>query len=124
MTIDEQVAQFVRLSELERKLKAALEEAKTKRMALEVAILDHWSNNSITGQRVAGVTVYPQRSVYASAPRDAVEAAGLHDLVSVSSASFSAWYREWERSGEPIPQELADCIKVTERTSLRTRRGF
>jgi hypothetical protein len=124
MNIDEQVAEFVRLSELERELKSDLDTVASQRIALEAAILEHWTNNGIEKTRVRGLTVYPQRRVYATAPLDAVEAAGLHDLIGVSSASFSAWYREHERSGEPLPDALVDTIRVTEKTSLRTRKGF
>lgn len=123
MTPDEQVARYVDLANEERALKAELDVVSTERIALQAAILEHWGNNNITQQRVRGLTVYPQRQVYASAPKNAVEAAGLHDLIGVGSQSFSAWYREIIASGESIPEPLRDVITVSERTVLRTRRG-
>lgn len=123
MTIDEQVARFVELSERERDLKSDLDVVSKERMGLQAAILEHWGNNNITGQRVRGLTIYPQRQVYASAPIEAVKAAGLDELIGVNTQSFSAWYREHELTGEPLPAALQDCIRVTERTTLRTRRG-
>jgi hypothetical protein len=122
--IDEQVSEFVQLSERERELKAELKEVSAQRIALEAAILQHWQDQGIEKARVKGLTLYPDTRVYASAPREAVEAAGLHDLVGVSSASFSAWYREWEASGDPLPEPLVDQINVFRKTTLRTRKGF
>jgi hypothetical protein len=122
--IDEQVGRFVSLSELERELKAKLDAVKSERIALEAAILDHWSNNGITAQRVKGMTVYPQRRVYASAPIEAIEAAGLHELVGVNSQRLSAYVRECEQSDTPLPQPLADAVTLTEYVSLRTRKGL
>lgn len=124
MTIDEQVSRYVELAEKQRWLKAELDAVTTEKVALEAAILDHWGNNGITGQRVKGMTVYPQRVVYASAPLEAIEAAGLHELVGVNSQRLSAYVRECESSGTPLPQPLADAITLTERISLRTRKGL
>ncbi len=121
--IENQLARFVHLADLERELKAKLADVTAERIALEGVLLDHWSNNGITQMRVAGLTVYPQTTLYASAPLDAVREAGLDDLVGVNSQSLSAFVREKRRLDEPLPEPLAAAIRITEKTSLRTRRG-
>lgn len=122
-TIEDKVARYVELADAERETKARLDAIKAERIPLEAAILDHWGNNGITGQRVRGLTVYPQRMVFASAPLEAIEAAGLHELIGVNSQRLSAYVREHEASGEPLPQPLADAVTLTEKISLRTRKG-
>lgn len=123
-SIEAKVEQFISTAEEERDLKAKLDAIKAERIALEAAILDEWGNTGITGLRVKGVTLYPQRQVYASADLDVIEASGLTELIGVNSQRLSAYVRECEANGTPLPQPLADAIRLTEKISLRTRKGF
>ncbi len=123
------VARYVSLSDLERELKHKLDEVQKSKAELEPQILDYWIDNDIQSQKVNGVTLYPHRQVWASHGGDpqravaAMRAAGLDDMVTVNSQTLSAWVRERQANDEPLPPVVAEAILVTERVSLRTRRG-
>lgn len=123
------VSRYVSLADTERELKRQLEEIQKEKAALEPQILDYWIEHDIEGQKVNGVTLYPHRQVWASHGGDpqravaAMRAAGMDDLITVNSQTLSAWVRERRANDEPLPPEVAEAILVTERVSLRTRRG-
>ena len=123
------VARYVNLSDLERELKHKLEEVTKSKQELEPQILGYWIDNDIQQQRVNGATIYPHRQVWASHGGDpqravaAMRSAGLDDLITVNSQTLSAWVRERQANDEPLPAKVAEAILITERVSLRTKRG-
>jgi hypothetical protein len=127
--IESLTKRYVGLADLERELKAKLDEVQKSKAEIEPQIMDHWANHGIESQRVNGVTIYPHRQVWASHGGDpqravaAMRAVGLDDLVTVNSQTLSAWVREKQANGEAIPPEVEGAIIVTERVSLRTRRS-
>jgi hypothetical protein len=132
MTVDitALTARYVRLADDERALKADLEWLQKQKQEIEPLILAYWIEHEKTLEKFEdGTTLYAHRQVWASHGGDAQRAvsalrsAGLDELVTVNSQTLSAWVRERQANGEEIPPEVGEAILITERTSLRTRRG-
>lgn len=124
--------------EVERKqLEERLAEIKKEQGPLEEQALEALAGDGISSMRMNGRTVYVERRLWAGlevpegesrldAQRRAFEAfhaAGLDDFLTLSTQRLSAWVREREELGEPIPPEIAELIKVSEVFSLRSRKG-
>lgn len=78
------------------------------------------------------VTVYLERKIWAKCtdedwPRAcaALRDAGLGDFVleRYNTTTFSAYLRELDKAGTPMPEPLVGAIEADERLSIRTRRG-
>ena len=128
-SIADKISAFIELSERERDLKHELDNIKKAKDRLEPEILEHWVDNEIQSQRVRGNTLYLHTQTWASAGDnrqravEALRAAGLEDLITVNSQTLSAFVREKQANGEALPPEVQDTITITERVSLRARRG-
>lgn len=90
-------------------------------------ILERWADEGVDSVRVDGRTVAVRRSVYARVLDrarlvPALRAAGLEDLLTANTTTLSAWIREREDHGEPLPTAFDEVIGTFERFSLVTRK--
>lgn len=118
-----------------RELEAELEAIKVEMMPLEEAVIDQFTLSGVQGAvKIGGYSIHLQRALWVR-PKDgdvertaaALKAAGIPELVSetVNVNRLSAWARELDRMGEPIPPELDDYLERDERyrAIVRTARS-
>lgn len=122
--------EFVELAKERRELEARLKAVKARQEKLETPLLDSFAKNETQNVRVAGITVYVHRQLWAN-PRDgdydravqAMRKSGLGDLIQerFNTNTLSAYFRELDAQGEAATPAMEDAFVVNEVFSLRTR---
>jgi len=131
MNTDE-LKRFVALEERRRQLEAEIDTLKAEAAELEQALMPQFEQAGIERVSVDGRTVYVERKLWAKA-RDGDKAAvckalkrcRLGDYVeeTFNTNSVSAYIRELDREGRPLPASLREVLEVSEVFKLRTRRS-
>jgi hypothetical protein len=128
----EKLHRFTELETRRRQLQEELRAVDAESLELEAELLSEFERAGIQNMKVNGVTVYLHRQVWANAREGdydracaALLDAGLPELVErrFNTNRLSAWVRERTREGEEIPDALKDGIEISERFSIRTRKG-
>ena len=125
------IERYVRLTEQRRRLDAWLDRVKDQLTALEDAVLEEMIEGGCQSVKAAGGrTVYLHRQFWANPVEGdyqrasaALRAAGLSDMVLLrfDTKNLSAWCRERNAAGEPLPSSFDGAIKVSEQVSVRVR---
>jgi hypothetical protein len=115
LTMDEKIEQFIELETERRELEARLKEVKEEIAPLHEQVLTYFEQTGTSKIKRSGLTLYVHRQLWAR-PIDgdyergcaALKAAGLEDMVkeSFNIHTLSAYIRELERMGEPIPESF------------------
>jgi hypothetical protein len=130
LTMDEKIEQFIELETERRELEARLKEVKEEIAPLHEQVLTYFEQTGTSKIKRSGLTLYVHRQLWAR-PIDgdyergcaALKAAGLEDMVkeSFNIHTLSAYIRELERMGEPIPETFEGAIQTEETFQIRTR---
>ncbi len=122
---------YARLDKEKRGLEDRLKKLKVQIEETSHAVLDHFQKLGIDRVTVEGVTIYVRRELWAGREQDvsvdqactALKDAGLSEYAHerVNTQSLSAYVRELDAAGEPLPAELQGVIKVSEVFKLSTR---
>ena len=129
MNTDE-LRRYVALEERRRKLEAEIDTIKAEVAELEQRLLPQFEQGGLQRVSIDGRTVYIERKLWARA-KDGNKAAvckalkrcHLGDYVeeTFNTNSLSAYIRELDREGRPLPPSLAVVLDVSEVFKLRTR---
>ena len=139
------VNQFIELDAKKKQADDDLEAIKEQMAELEPQIMERFENAGMQSMKSKqGVVLYIRRQLFAGAVEGAtvlltesLKSAGLGDLVkeAVNSQRLSSWVTEFEAEHfngskvrpeeliEAMPAELKESLKVTEKFSLRTKKG-
>lgn len=129
--MNDNVEEFIELSKRKKKLTDELNEVQSRLGALDVLILEEFSQNGTQAVIRNGMTVYLHSQLWAKKKEGvsnaqavkALEEAGLEDYTSLNHQSLSALLREWDKSGEPIPESLQPYIEGSIAYSIRSRKA-
>lgn len=122
------VNKLVELTLQKRELETRAKELAREIAEVEESLLEQFGEAGISSVRAEGGTVSLSRQLWATcADGDysracaALEAAGLSEFVQnrFNSNTLSAYFRELDRDGRPIPKALEGAIDVAERFTLR-----
>jgi len=129
----DEVRELIELRERKRAIKGSLDEVDARIKFLTPRILDEFSRSGVQRITVDGRTIYQTAKVWVSRAEgvlpddfhDLLREEGLGSLVKegVNSQTISAWYREQRDLGEPIPDRLAEALKVSEVSDLGVRKA-
>ncbi len=128
----EELRRFVALEERRRQLEAEIETVKAQTSELEQALLPQFEQSGMERVSIDGRTVYIERKLWAKAKDGdkpavckALKRCRLGDYVeeTFNTNSLSAYVRELDREGRPLPPSLATVLDVSEVFKLRTRRS-
>lgn len=124
------IQRLVSLNEEKEELEARLKAINSERETVSTAILERWSEEGTTSQKVNGKLVSVRCQKFATvidgnyeAAAAALKAAGLERLLRANTQTLSAWMREREESGLGQPPEFEGVIGQYERYSLSVRNG-
>ena len=138
------VKKYVELNEEIKTKDAEIGALKTELATIQEELLARWERSSTTQMRILGQTVYIHRQLWPKNIHEssdtvlALKASGLDDLVEEkhNSNRLAAYVREIAREHEEgglpltceqireyLPLPLKTAIDVTEKVSLRVRRG-
>jgi len=124
--------EFAELTHRKNDLEAELGKVKERLGELQPLLLDAIEQERFPSRAtVKGLNVYVQRRTFASPKEDrkavaaALVADGLTEYVKedYNANSLSAFVRDCEREGVPIPPNLDAAIKVTEKFEVRAARS-
>jgi hypothetical protein len=123
-----EIARLIELDEAKKQLEADIKSITEERSALEQKLLADFEAMGIDSIKSGGKTVYIQRQLWARASEGSANvfrAAGLDYMVkeSVNTQTLSAYVRELDRDGSPVPPEIAAVTNVSEAFQLRTRKA-
>ena len=112
---------------------AKLDRIKADIKACEPRVLDFFEKSGIPRTTVRGVTIYVKRDLWAGREEgvtnevacEALAKAGLGDFAAMrfNTQTLSAYVRECENNGEPLPEEFKGVIKVSETFKIQARKG-
>lgn len=128
----DRVKELLAVEEQIERVESDLKGLKERAEKLDEEVQSLFCEHGIQNIGVGGKTVYMSRQTWTSVrperkeeARKVLEALGLGDFVkeSVSGQQLSAWVRERIDQNETIPPELQECIRVTEKLSIRVRKG-
>jgi len=131
MNTDE-LKRFVALEERRRKLEAEIDTVKAEAAELEELLLPQFEQSGMERVAIDGRTVYVERKLWAKAKDGdkasvckALKRCRLGDYVeeTFNTNSLSAYVRELDREGRPLPPSLREVLEVSEVFKLRTRRS-
>ena len=140
------VNRFIELEEMRKSREGEIDEIKKEVAELEPQIMERFENAGMQSMKSKqGTVIYIRRDLWSGAKEgaevlllEALKAVGLGDMVKekVNTQTLSAYVREQEKdqfganvSAKPeeiigvLPEPLRGAINITERFSLRTRRG-
>lgn len=129
----EKFRRFVQLEKSRKELKAKLKVIDEERCLLIPVLLRTFVDNGIKDFPIDGRRCYPRRTIYCGSQEgkveqlvDALIARGCKQLVAPQTMRFSAWYRELDEAagidGDPMPEDLKDLMKVSEKFIVATRK--
>ena len=120
---------FVDATRSKRELEAQIKVLNEAIEKSEKKLLDEMSDAGVQRVTVDGVTVYIHRQLWASKAGNvtdeeaasAISSAGLSDMVKpkFNTSTMSAYIRELDNQGLPIPEPLVGVLSVTEKFSVR-----
>jgi hypothetical protein len=122
------VNKLVELTMKKRALEAEAKEVAAEIAEIEESLLEQFGEAGISSVRAEGGTVSMSRQLWATCREGnyeracaALRAAGLDEFVQprFNANSLSAYFRELDREGKPIPAEIDGAIDLAERFSLR-----
>lgn len=128
----EQLRTFVTLEQQRLDLEIQIDAIKRETAELEAALLPQFEQDAIDRISIDGRTVYVERKLWAKAKDGdkpsvckALKRCRLGDYVeeTFNTNSLSAYVRELDREGRPLPPSLATVLDVSEVFKLRTRRS-
>jgi hypothetical protein len=147
-TTKDLVKKFIKLDQSIKKKEGEIDKLKEERRPLEEELMRRFQDGGIASMKSnAGVTVYVRRDLWAGAINEGKEALyaamktvdGVKEMVkeTVNVQTFSAWVREKidrhfgedakkkpvEELKSALPVELQPVVNLSERFSLRTRKG-
>ena len=122
---------YVTLSTERKRLEVLVDGVKRQLTAMEDAVLEGLVEAGLQSVKTTtGSTIYLHRQLWAG-PVDgdyeraceALNVAGLGDLVQTrfNTSTLSAWCRERDKAGEPLPPSFDGAIHVAEKSSVRVR---
>lgn len=128
---------YAELDQKRLRLKKEAESLDAQLAPLEEAILEEIAQEGMAQVKIetpefGRVTVYLERKIWAKCVDgdwaravDALRDAGLGDYVETkyNTSSFSAYLRELDKAGSPLPEPLIGAIEPEARLSVRTRRN-
>ena len=138
---------FVKLAEKKTKLETELKKVKSDMATLEEQLITYFQRHALRNLGAGDRTVYLHRQIWAAMPdreagNEALKRHGFGDLVEdrVMPQRLSAWVRELLVEAEqnegaapitsenlsealPLPPELKEQIKITEKFSVRVRKA-
>jgi len=128
------VREYSRLRRQQSDNEDAAKSIKDKADELEKELLDEWAQYELQNQKLAdGSTVYLDRKLWARVEEgvdkgdvlDALVEAGHEEFVTrtFNSNTLSAWLRELERDGTPLPEPLVGKLSTSEVFKLKIRRS-
>jgi hypothetical protein len=122
------VSRLVELVAKKRALEADVKTLSREIAEIEESLLEQFGEAGVSSIRTEGGTVSLSRQLWATCKDgdyeracSALRAAGLDEFVQprFNSNSLSAYFRELDREGRPIPAALEGAIDVAERFQLR-----
>lgn len=129
----DRLKEYARLRRVEKELGAESAAVKAEADKMEQELLEAFAESGLTSLKVDGSTVYLRRELWASrrpgaTPLDVCEAfekAGMGQFVNqnYNSQTVSAWLRELDASGEPVPEPVDQVLTAAEKFSLRVIKG-
>lgn len=118
---------------LDLKAKKEAHEAALKPITAEIEeitarVLDRWSEDGVSSMKVDGRLLSLRRQVWARVldrehVAEALREAGLETFLTPNTQTLSAWLREKEENGEPLPPGLEGIVGTFEKFSLAVRKG-
>lgn len=131
MEATQAIQNFIEVTGREKELKAELKVLGEEKSGLQEIILAHFEQNSIQNIKQNGVTVYLKRELWAGREErvsneeaaQALNDAGLSEYIGPTTQSLSAYLRELDKEGEPLPEKLRGKIKLTETYKIQARRS-
>jgi len=130
---DKQLQRYVELAIQRRELEQQLKEIKAAMADLEEPVLSYFEEKGIDRVTINGITLYPRRELWAAMAEgmdqekvcQALIAAGLEEYVGLrfNTTSLSAFLRDLEAEGQPLPPELEGVIVPVEKFKVGTRKA-
>lgn len=140
------VNEFIELDEQRKGKEGEIDKIKERMSELEPLIMERFENAGMQSMKsTQGTVIYVRRDLWAGAKEGAevlllesLKAVGLGDMVKekVNTQTLSAYVREQEKeqfgsnvSAKPddiiqvLPEGLREAVNITEKFSLRTRKG-
>ena len=140
------VNEFIELDEQRKGKDSEIDKIKERMAELEPQIMERFENAGMQSMKsTQGTVIYVRRDLWSGAKEgadvlllEALKSVGLGDMVKekVNTQTLSAYVREQEKeqfgqnvSAKPeeiigvLPEPLRNAIAITERFSLRTRKG-
>lgn len=124
------IRRYLALKDRKEALDAQAKDVAAELETVQAALLERWSEDGTTSQRVDGRLVSLRRQAYATVVDSdydraarALKEAGLEGLLRPNTQTLSAWIREREAAGEPLPASFEGAIGLYERFSLSVRNG-
>lgn len=107
-------------------LEAEIKEVTAAQERLRELIVDRWSVEGLSSMKIDGRTVWLARKAYArvldrARVKEVLEAEGLGGMLTVNTNQISAWIREREAEGEPLPPSFSGVVEVFERFAIGAR---
>jgi hypothetical protein len=132
----ERLRRYAKLDQMRLRLQRDADDLKDQLRILESGIMEEMAAEGVPQVRVdvpdvGKITVYLRREIWAKCVDGdwmracaALKDAGLGEFVEAryNTTSFSAYLRELDRDGQPLPEPLVGAIDAEERHSVRTRR--
>lgn len=124
------LARYAELSKQRKLREAEVENIMEEMKQLEAELLPQFEQLGMQSSKVAGVTIYIARELWASAldgdhdkANKALEEAGLGNLIlpRFNVQTLSAYVRELDKAGEELPPSFDGAIKVAEVFKLKSR---
>jgi len=128
----DELKRFVALEERRKQLEAEVDTIKIEAAELEERLLPQFEQSGMERVAIDGRTVYVERKLWAKAKEGnkpavckALRRCRLGDYVeeTFNTNSLSAYVRERDRDGRPLPPSLAVVLDVSEVFKLRSRRS-
>lgn len=124
------IRRYLALKDRKEALDAQVKEVTAELEAVQAALLERWSEDGTTSQRVDGRLVSLRRQAFATVidsdydrAARALKEAGLDHLLRPNTQTLSALLREYEAEGRPLPPSFEGAIGIYERYSLSVRNG-
>lgn len=122
-----QTAEWLACERERRDLEAKLKTLVTRQDRLRQQILERWSMDGTSQERVDGYTVHTQRHLYPKVANKArlaiaLRGAGLTELLTVDDKAFGVYVTACDEEGHPLPDSIAAYVPDKfERFDLRVR---
>ncbi len=126
----ERIKRFVELENEKAALQTKLKAIADEQEKLSNAILEDFVTDEIDSIKLNGRTVFIKETIFAkiSSKEEAIKAlreAGLDDFITegYNTNTISAYVREKEKQGEPLPEAFSNAIQVGRRTIVASIRS-